>query len=220
MSPFLRFLLASSALSQAAIGLSPHKGTKGSSTAKSTLNPSVSISFTETQICETTPGVKSYSGYIYLPASLEEGRDYDIHTFFWFFEARKNPANAPLSLWLQGGPGSPSTPAALGENGPCRVSSNSKDTVLNEWSWNTEVNMLYIDQPVQVGFSYDSLINGTINEVVSPFDVTAVEELSMLDLNTTYIEGRFASGNPLSTTNTTGTAALAVWHFMEIWLTE
>lgn len=110
--------------------------------------------------------------------------------------------------------------AALGENGPCRVTSDSRDTVLNEWSWNNEVNMLYIDQPVQVGFSYDSLVNGTINEVISPFDVTPVDDPTALNLNTTYISGTFASSNPLSTSNTTQTAAMASWHFMQIWMTQ
>lgn len=42
-------------------------------------------------ICETTPGVNSYSGYIDLAP--------DVHTFFWFFEARKNPSTAPVTLW-------------------------------------------------------------------------------------------------------------------------
>lgn len=42
-------------------------------------------------ICETTPGVNSYSGYI----DLAE----DLHTFFWFFEARKNADTAPITLW-------------------------------------------------------------------------------------------------------------------------
>ena len=51
-------------------------------------------------VCETTPGVNSYSGYIDLAP--------DAHTFFWFFEARSNPADAPLTLWLNGGPGSDS----------------------------------------------------------------------------------------------------------------
>jgi carboxypeptidase C (cathepsin A) len=74
------------------------------------------LTFRKTTICETTPGVKSYSGYVNLPANAAEGRNYPTHTFFWFFEARKDPSNAPLSLWLQGGPGSPSIPA--GENVP------------------------------------------------------------------------------------------------------
>jgi len=51
-------------------------------------------------LCETTPGVDSYSGYI----SLNE----TTNMFFWFFEARHNASSAPLTLWLNGGPGSDS----------------------------------------------------------------------------------------------------------------
>ena len=42
-------------------------------------------------VCETTPGVNSYSGYVDL--------DPETHMFFWFFEARQNPAEAPITLW-------------------------------------------------------------------------------------------------------------------------
>lgn len=166
--------------------------------------------------------MKSYSGYVNIPADPSEGRDYDTHTFFWFFEARKDPAHAPLSLWLQGGPGVPSMTAALGENGPCLVTEDSKDTVLNPWSWNNEVNMLYIDQPVQVGFSYDTLINGTIEETVNPFLVTPRNTTTMqsLELNSTFLAGTFASGNPSSTANTTLSAARTAWYFMQTWMQE
>lgn len=51
-------------------------------------------------ICETTPGVDSYSGFIDLAP--------DVHAFFWFFESRSDPANDPITLWLNGGPGSDS----------------------------------------------------------------------------------------------------------------
>lgn len=50
--------------------------------------------------CETTPGVNSYSGFVNLAP--------DVHSFFYFFEARNDPANAPVTLWLNGGPGSDS----------------------------------------------------------------------------------------------------------------
>ncbi|AEO67394.1 uncharacterized protein THITE_2144774 [Thermothielavioides terrestris NRRL 8126] len=171
-----------------------------------------------TCICETTPGVKAYSGYVNLPANADEGRLYDIHTFFWFFEARINPHYAPLSLWLQGGPGAPSLLGALSENGPCFVARDSKHTVLNPWSWNNEVNMLYIDQPVQTGFSYDTLINGTVDETTIPWQVTPLSASSVV--NATTLPGVFASQNPMSTANTTATAALAAWHFMQIWMQE
>ncbi|KIW73072.1 hypothetical protein PV04_01219 [Phialophora macrospora] len=186
---------------------------------RSLLDPKVSLSYKQTTICETTPGVKSYSGYVNLPANAAEGRNYPTHTFFWFFESRKDPANAPLSLWLQGGPGSPSIPAALGENGPCLVNTDSKSTTLNPWSWNKEVNMLYIDQPVQTGFSYDVLANGTIDEVASPFIVTPVKssDVHSLDLNTTYLLGTFSSQNPNTTVDTTVGAAEVAWHFMQTW---
>ncbi|KAA1096504.1 hypothetical protein PGT21_018671 [Puccinia graminis f. sp. tritici] len=46
----------------------------------------------DSRVCETTPGVKSYSGYI------DTGNNQSM--FFWFFEARNNPKTAPLGLWL------------------------------------------------------------------------------------------------------------------------
>ena len=51
-------------------------------------------------ICETTPGVNSYSGFVDLSPT--------VHAFFWFFESRRDPANDPITLWLNGGPGSDS----------------------------------------------------------------------------------------------------------------
>ena len=60
----------------------------------------ISIRYKEPSICETTPGVKSYSGFV----DTREGS----HTFFWFFEARIKPETAPITIWLNGGPGSDS----------------------------------------------------------------------------------------------------------------
>lgn len=176
----------------------------------------------QTQICETTPDVKAFSGYVNLPPNLIPGQGYPIHSFFWFFEARDDPENAPLSLWLQGGPGSPSVVAALGENGPCSVLADSRGTVLNPWSWNNDANMLYLDQPVQVGFSYDSLINGTINEPKSPFAVTP-KNLSLADLSQdtiTAVPGTFASQSVALTANTSFTAARTSWYFLQTWIQE
>ncbi|KAK3988700.1 Alpha/Beta hydrolase protein [Cladorrhinum sp. PSN332] len=190
-------------------------------TVRSLIDPQISLSYKETRLCETTPGVKSYAGYVNIPANATSGRPYNIHTFFWFFESRKDPVNAPLSLWLQGGPGAPSIPAALGENGPCRITRDSKDTVLNPWSWNNEVNMLYIDQPVQTGFSYDRLVQGIVDETNLPYLVTPVDQFETLpELNFTTLLGTFPSQDVNMTANTTVTAARAAWEFMQIWMRE
>jgi hypothetical protein len=54
----------------------------------------------QTSICETTPGVNAYSGYVHFPAGTLEDvnitQTIDLNMFFWFFESRKNPSNAPL----------------------------------------------------------------------------------------------------------------------------
>lgn len=94
-------------------------------------------------LCETTPGVKSYSGYIHLPPGTLDvsgglPQPYPINTFFWFFEARENPEDAPLSVWMNGGPGSSSMPGLFNENGPCFINPDSKTTRLNPLSWNNK----------------------------------------------------------------------------------
>jgi len=89
---------------------------------------------------------KQYSGYL----NITEGK----HYFYWFVESQKDPENAPVVLWLNGGPGCSSLFGNLGENGPFRVNSDGKTLVLNPHSWNTVANVIYLESPVSVGFSY------------------------------------------------------------------
>ncbi|KAF2258268.1 putative carboxypeptidase S1 [Lojkania enalia] len=99
-------------------------------------------------ICETTPGVKQYSGYLSVGDNM--------NMFFWFFEARQNPSTAPLAAWFNGGPGCSSMIGLFQENGPCKFNVGSSNTspVNNTHSFNNYANMIYIDQPIGVGFSY------------------------------------------------------------------
>lgn len=100
----------------------------------------------DSNICETTPGVHTYSGYINI--------DTNHSIFFWFFEARNNPKSAPFTLWLNGGPGCSSLIGAFQENGPCQVNAQGNSTTLNPYSWNKYSHVLYLDQPIPAGFSY------------------------------------------------------------------
>ncbi|OTA54958.1 serine carboxypeptidase [Hypoxylon sp. EC38] len=183
----------------------------------------VTISYKEPGICETTPGVKSYAGYVYLPpgslADLGEDQGYPINTFFWFFEARNDPENAPLSIWLNGGPGSSSLYGLFTENGPCYVNSDSNSTRLSQWAWNTDVNMLFLDQPTQVGFSYDVLQNVT-QDLVSGRVVKLNESDPIPEQNTTLLVGTYPSQNRNQTAKGTRNAAIALWHFAQTWFQE
>lgn len=140
-----------------------------------------------------------------------------MNTFFWFFEARKDPQNAPLAIWMNGGPGASSLLGLLSENGPCLVNPDSNLTSLNPWSWNNEVNMLYLDQPTQAGFSYDTPHNVSFNLLtgnISDFTDKTPKQ------NSTFIYGTYGSGKRNRTAHGTEDAARAAWHFMQIWLQE
>jgi carboxypeptidase C (cathepsin A) len=147
----------------------------------------------------------------------EINQNFSISTFFWFFESRKDPANAPLSIWMNGGPGSSSLIGLFQENGPCIVNADSNSTTLNPWSWNNEVNMLYIDQPVQTGFSYDSLHNGTYDATQALITLMDFGDGSIPEQNDTFYIGTFPSVDVYSTTNGTQNSARAIWHFAQEW---
>ncbi|KAJ7145287.1 serine carboxypeptidase [Mycena filopes] len=95
--------------------------------------------------------VKQYSGYL----DIAE----DKHLFFWFFESRGSPSEDPLVMWLNGGPGCSSTTGLLFELGPCTINKTEDGTVFttpNPHSWNKNANVIFLDQPAMVGFSYSS----------------------------------------------------------------
>jgi len=73
---------------------------------------------------------------------------YDHHLFYWFFK-NKNP-NAPLVVWLNGGPGATSMFGLFLENGPLRVHRNGTgpdDFVLSaaDASWADDYSVVFID---------------------------------------------------------------------------
>ncbi|XP_024637601.1 serine carboxypeptidase-like 33 isoform X2 [Medicago truncatula] len=97
----------------------------------------------------SNPSISHFSGYINV--NEEHGRA----LFYWFFEAQSQPSNKPLLLWLNGGPGCSSIGyGAVVEIGPLLVNQNGEGLKFNPYSWNQEANLLFVESPVGVGFSY------------------------------------------------------------------
>ncbi|KAJ5180398.1 hypothetical protein N7492_003608 [Penicillium capsulatum] len=146
-------------------------------------------------VCETTPGVNSYAGYVDLSP--------EAHTFFWFFEARHDPQNAPITLWLNGGPGSDSLIGLFEELGPCHVNKQNQ-TYVNPHSWNEVSNMLFISQPLGVGFSYAEKAPGSLNPLTGVFE----------NSDFAGVKGRYPVINATKI-DTTDLAAQATWEVLQ-----
>jgi len=93
-------------------------------------------------------GVKfrQYAGYV----TVDESHKRKL--FYWFVESQRNPAEDPLVLWMNGGPGSSSLIGFFTEHGPFRVRSDGNIEIYPQ-SWNNVANVLYVEAPAGVGFS-------------------------------------------------------------------
>lgn len=99
-----------------------------------------------------------YSGYI--TVNEDSGRA----LFYWFFEATEDSASKPLVLWLNGGPGCSSIGYGEAEEiGPFHINADGKSVYLNPYSWNEVANVLFLESPVGVGFSYSNTSSDLVN---------------------------------------------------------
>ncbi|KAG5072098.1 hypothetical protein JHK86_007309 [Glycine max] len=92
--------------------------------------------------------------------------------FYYFVEAETNPASKPLVLWLNGGPGCTSVGVgAFTEHGPF-VTNQGEAIEKNQYSWNKEANILYLESPAGVGFSYSLNLSfyKTLNDEITARD--------------------------------------------------
>ena len=90
---------------------------------------------------------ESYSGFITVRPET------DSHMFFWFVPATDvDPSQAPVVVWLQGGPGASSMFGLLEIHGPIQAEGfNPTIAVKNNYTWTNRANMLYIDNPIGAG---------------------------------------------------------------------
>ncbi|CDY37202.1 BnaA09g08230D [Brassica napus] len=94
---------------------------------------------------------RQYAGYV----------DVDSETcrslFYYFVEADTQPETKPLTLWLNRGPGCSSVGGgAFTELGPFYPTGDDRGLRINSMSWNKASNLLFVDSPAGVGWSYSN----------------------------------------------------------------
>ncbi|CAL3969166.1 hypothetical protein PZA11_006214 [Diplocarpon coronariae] len=181
-------------------------------TIKSPVDGNITISFKSPPpgTCETAFATQQqYTGWVHIP-----GR-YSTNIFFWFVGARDTTDQ--LTIWLNGGPGSSSMIGFFNENGPCEVIEEGLGklgTKVRDWGWDRGSNMLFIDQPNQVGFSYDTPTNGSLDLLTSDL-YTPPQVLPSSQPGSTFMNGTFSSLDVNNTANTTQIAGMAIWHMLQ-----
>jgi len=111
-----------------------------------------------------------YSGYITVDKYANR------NLFYWFVESQQNPAKDPVVVWLQGGPGCSSLIGLFTEHGPF-VPNLAGGLDQFSLSWNKIANVLYIEAPVGVGFSYSD----NASDYYTDDEKTAVDNLAFLE---------------------------------------
>lgn len=93
------------------------------------------------------PGFDQFAGYL----TVDEKHQRRI--FYWYVESQNSPAEDPVVLWTNGGPGCSGMVGFGTEHGPYYISA-SGELSPNPYSWNQLANIIYVEQPSGVGFSY------------------------------------------------------------------
>ena len=168
------------------------------------------------------PTQKQYTGYVVLPphklAPIQQ--NYYVNTFFWFIEARTDASTAPLTIFLNGGPGSSSMVGLFLEAGPCEVVEIAEGrfgTQARDWGWDRSSNIIFIDQPNQVGFSFDRFTNGSL-DLLSLAVTFPPSGAPAGQPEYTYLNGTFSSNDGKASANTTEIAAHTIWHMLQAFL--
>jgi cathepsin A (carboxypeptidase C) len=96
------------------------------------------------------PPSPQYSGFLDATAADPEA---GVHLHYWFAATTSTNKDAPVILWLNGGPGSSSVLGMLQENGPLLINATGGLTE-NPHSWTKVANLVILESPSGVGYSY------------------------------------------------------------------
>ncbi|XP_072141587.1 lysosomal protective protein-like isoform X3 [Dermacentor andersoni] len=99
---------------------------------------------------------RHYSGFL----NAAEGRL--LH--YWFMESQRSPSDDPVLLWMNGGPGCSSLVGVAMELGPFRIDPLGVNLTVNPFSWNKVANVIFLEAPAGVGYSYDPTGNNSTDD--------------------------------------------------------
>jgi len=121
--------------------------------------PQLSVAYTPEALADQVknlPGAENlnikfnqFSGYITIPGNSGDSK----HLHYWFVESMNNPSTDPIAFWTNGGPGCSGLLGFLTEQGPFKPNADMSLSE-NEYAWNKISNMVFIEAPAGVGFSY------------------------------------------------------------------
>lgn len=103
--------------------------------------------------CGDTLPTRWYSGYLKTSSPARS-----LHYVYVESESKETD---PVLIWFNGGPGCSSMLGLIQEHGPCIIDDYETTVKLNPWPWNKKANILYLENPAGVGFSYSS--DGDLN---------------------------------------------------------
>jgi len=124
-----------------------------------------------------------YSGFL----DIDGGK----HIHYIFVESQYDKLRDPVIVWFNGGPGCSSLLGFGAEHGPYIMKDGNTrfEQTLNEWSWNTNANVLYIESPAGVGYSW--LDAGYKPKPIYDDDITAKDAWNAINV----WQGRFPEFN-------------------------
>lgn len=135
-----------------------------------------------------------YSGY--LPVGTTSKKLHYMATL-----SRNDPKNDPSIIWFNGGPGCSSMLGFAQENGPYIINEGTYNFTYNDWAWNNNANVFFIEMPAGVGYS----ICGNVTECVFDDNNSADDNLlavlylfqnkfTAIQNNSLYISGESYAG--------------------------
>uniref|UniRef100_A0A914KZM8 Carboxypeptidase n=1 Tax=Meloidogyne incognita TaxID=6306 RepID=A0A914KZM8_MELIC len=115
------------------------------------------------EITEKLPGQNSDLNFKHYSGYLQVSKTKFLH--YVLTKSQNNPDKDPLILWLNGGPGCSSLLGLFTELGPYLLSEDGSNKLIkNPYAWNNNANVLFLESPAGVGYSYSTDGDLTTND--------------------------------------------------------